>query len=191
MKLTLLAIPGLVLALSGSAFASQTWQEQSIATGLAAMDSAPVVTAANVKARAVRMAIGRLPAGSPAFFANNVMTGAAVNGVPCFSCVEGAPDNALGIPSPFNYIPSGTVQQYNVSWTDLTYNGACTVFVSVASGKTVIGSAQFKATGITGPGAYDLGFNLASTTFSGSAMATGKVKCGSKTSTASAPVIFE
>ncbi|MBD5653549.1 MAG: hypothetical protein IAI50_00010 [Candidatus Eremiobacteraeota bacterium] len=190
MKKTLFAIPSLLLALCGSAFAAQTWEEQSTETGFAAMASSPVATG-GVKIRAVVLPAVRLPAGSPSFFTNTILSGAAVDGVPCFNCVNGAPATALGVPAPFNYIPSGTVQQYNVSWTDLTFKGKCTVYITIASGKTVIQSQNYPVSGITAPGAYDLGFNFAAVTYSGPAMATGKVTCGKTSSSVTARLIFE
>jgi hypothetical protein len=189
MKKTLFAIPGLVLALSGSAFASQTWEDQSARTALAAMDSAPAATS-GVTVRGVPMA-GRVPAGSPTFFANFLASGPAEPGVPCFGCVNGAPGTALGIPPPYNFIPSGTVQQYNLAWTTLTFKGTCKIAIVLASGKTKIDSVSFNVPGVNPQGAYDIGLNFKAESFSGPALATGKLTCGSKSSIVTAHVIFQ
>ena len=120
MKKIVLALPALVLALTGNAFAAQSWEDQSARTAAAALDSAPAVATARIGRFPVA---ARVPAGSPTFFANFVAAGFAQAGVPCFSCVNGAGADTLGLPVPYNYVPSGAQEQYNLSWTNLTYKG--------------------------------------------------------------------
>jgi len=124
------------------------------------------------------------------FFTNFVASGIAQSGVPCFGCVSGVP-SALGLPDPFNYVPSNTVMQYNVAWSNLTFKGTCTVFITIMSGKTVLDSASAQVPGISGAGGYDIGLNRPRPTYSGSAVLTGKVKCGTASSSATANLMYQ
>lgn len=188
MKKTILALPALLLALGGTASASQTWEDQSARTAAAALDAAPAVATARVG----RMPLGaRVPAGSPAFFANFVAAGFAQAGVPCFSCVNGAGADTIGLPAPYNYVPSGAQEQYNLSWTNLTFKGSCKVAIALTSGKTLIDSASFNIPSISGSGGFDIGLNFKAESFSGPAIVTGKLTCGGKSSSVKASLIFQ
>jgi hypothetical protein len=189
-KTFILAAASLALALPSAAGAAQTWEDLSEQTALRIIDSAPMATT-GVSVRAFPVPVAESQAAkATAFFANFVASGIAQSGVPCFNCVSGVP-SALGLPDPFNYVPSNTVMQYNVAWTNLTYKGTCTVSIAITSGKKVIDSASFNVTGINGAGGYDIGLNRPRPTYSGPAIITGKVKCGTPSSSVKANLIFQ
>jgi hypothetical protein len=189
-KTFILAAASLALALPAAAGAAQSWQDLSEQTALGAMDFAPLATS-GVTVRAFPMAIQpSQEAKATTFFTNFVASGIAQSGLPCFNCVSGIP-SALGLPDPYNYVPSNTVMQYNVAWTNLTYKGSCTVSIAITAGKKVIDSASFNVTGINGAGGYDIGLNRPRPTYSGQAVLTGKVKCGVPTSMVHAPLMFQ
>ena len=126
MKLLVLSA-ALSLALPAQALAAPSWQKGlSEQTAQRVIDAAPPATS-GVTLRS--FPVFRAPSAAKAvtFFTNFVASGIAVGGVPCFNCVSGVP-SALGLPDPFNYVPSGTVMQYNVAWTNLTFKGTCMVF---------------------------------------------------------------
>ena len=190
MKTFILAAASLALALPSAAGASQSWQDLSEQTAQRAIDAAPLATT-GVSIRAFPMPVELSQAAkATAFFANFVAAGIAQSGLPCFNCVTGVP-SALGIPDPYNYVPSNTVMQYNVAWTNLTYKGTCTVSISITSGKKVIDSASFNVTGINGAGGYDIGLNRPRPTYSGPALITGRVKCGTPSSAVTAHLMFQ
>jgi hypothetical protein len=188
-KTFILAAASLALALPSAAGAAQTWEDLSEQTALRTIDAAPLATS-GVTVRAFPVTVEQSQAATTAFFANFVASGIAQSGVPCFNCVSGVP-SALGLPDPFNYVPSNTVMQYNVAWTNLTYKGTCTVSISITSGKKVIDSASFNVTGINGAGGYDIGLNRPRPTYSGPAIITGKVKCGKPSSAVKANLMFQ
>jgi hypothetical protein len=169
--------------------AGQSWHDVSQQTAQRTIDAAPIATT-GVEMRAWPVPARVSQAATPSFFANFVASGIATGGVPCFSCVSGVP-SALGIPDPFNYVQSGTEMQYNVAWTNLTFKGTCTVYVSITSGTKVIDSASFKVPGITGAGGFDIGLDRKRPTYSGAALITGKVKCGAKASSVESNLIFQ
>jgi hypothetical protein len=170
--------------------AGQSWHDVSQQTAQRTIDAAPIATT-GVELRAFPVPAGvSRAAATPSFFANFVASGIATGGVPCFSCVSGVP-SALGIPDPFNYVPSSTTMQYNVAWTNLTFKGTCTVYISITSGTKVVDSASFKVPGITSEGGYDIGVNRPRPTYSGAALITGKVKCGAKSSSVESNLIFQ
>ena len=81
--------------------------------------------------------------------------------------------------------------QYNVAWTNLTFDGTCTVYITITAGKTKLDSAKFTVPGVSGAGGYDIGLDRARPTYSGPAVITGKVKCGSSSSSVKANLIFQ
>ncbi len=189
MKLLVLSA-ALSLALPAQALAAPSWQDLSEQTAQRVIDAAPPATS-GVTLRSFPVSIGPSAAAKAVtFFTNFVASGIAVGGVPCFNCVSGVP-SALGLPDPFNYVPSGTVMQYNVAWTNLTFKGTCMVFITITSGHTVIDSASFKVPGISGAGGFDIGLNRGRPAYSGPALITGKVKCGKPSSSATANLIFQ
>jgi hypothetical protein len=147
-------------------------------TALAALDSAPILINPGQEV------ICRLPihpnAKSMPFLINFVSGGEAQKGVPCFSCVSGAQtkDN-VGLTGPDSYIPTGATWQYTLSFTDITFKGTCKLAWAIAAGKKVID--QFAVTvKITQAGGFALyGINRGRPSYSGSAVLTGKVTCGS------------
>jgi hypothetical protein len=178
------------LALPAQALAAPSWQDVSEQTALRVIDAAPAATS-GVTLRAFPVSIHpTAEAKTPTFFTNFVASGLAIGGVPCFKCVSGVP-SALGLPDPFNYVPSSTVMQYNVAWTNLTFKGTCTVFMTITSGHTVIDSTSFTVPGISGAGGFDIGLNRNRPTYSGPAVITGKVKCGAASSSVTAHLLFQ
>jgi hypothetical protein len=190
MKLLAIFAFGIALAAPAAAMASPSWQDLSEQTALRALDAAPAVTS-GVTVRAFPSAAHPMQAArTPKFFTNFVAAGIAVAGVPCFNCVSGVP-SALGLPDPFNYVPSNTVMQYNTSWTNLTFQGTCTVAIAITSGTKLIDSASYNVPGIKGAGGYDIGLNRNRPVYSGRALLTGKVTCGAPSSSVTANLIFQ
>lgn len=147
-------------------------------TALAALDSAPILINPGVEV------IRRLPihpnAKSTPFLINFVSDGPAQKGVPCFSCVSGAQtkDN-VGLTAPDSYIPTGATWQYTLSFTDITFKGTCKLAWAIAAGKKAIDQFAVSVK-ITEAGGFALyGVNRGRPSYSGSAVLTGKITCGS------------
>jgi hypothetical protein len=190
MRLIILSAACLSLALPALASAAPaSWQETSERTAMRATAAAPNNTTGYT------LRVFPIPvhpdAKVPKFFVNFVTGGIAVGGVPCFNCVNGAPASALGLPGPFNYVPSSTVMQYNVSWTNLLWNGSCTATFTITAGTQVLDTFGATVSGVSGAGAYDLGFNRNRPTYSGPAVLMGTIKCGRRSSSTTAHLIFQ
>lgn len=129
---------------------------------------------------------------SPATLINFVSDGPAQGGVPCIDCVSGASssDN-IGMTGPSSYVPSGSVWQYTLSFTDISYKGKCKLDWKITSGAKVIDS--FSATvNLASAGGYVLyGLNRGRPKYSGPATLTGKYTCGTQTQSAQAPLEFQ
>ena len=147
-------------------------------TALAALDSAPILI--NPGHEVIRRLSIHPNAKSMPFLINFVSGGEAQGGVPCVSCVSGAQtkDN-VGLTGPDSYIPAGATWQYTLSFTDITFKGTCKLAWAIAAGKKVID--QFAVTvKIPQAGGFALyGVNRGRPSYSGSAVLTGKVTCGS------------
>jgi hypothetical protein len=147
-------------------------------TALAALDSAPD---AGAPSRAIIHHIDAIhpDAKAPSFLINWVSAGAAVGGVPCVSCVSGAANgDNVGLSGPSSYVFSGSVWQYSMSFSDISFVGNCKLAWSIAAGKKVLDSFSQKTT-LTQAGGFILyGFNRNRPKYSGSAVLAGKVTCG-------------
>lgn len=129
---------------------------------------------------------------SPATLINFVSDGPAQGGVPCIDCVNGASNSDnIGLTGPSSYIPTGSVWQYTLSFTNISYKGKCKLDWTITSGKKVIDS--FSATlDLTSAGGYVLyGLNRKWPKYSGSATLTGKYTCGKETQSTQAPLQFQ
>ncbi len=126
----------------------------------------------------------------PAFFVNFVASGAAASGVPCVNCIPGASGTTLGLPIPYNYVPTGTTQNYTVTLTDLSYTGTCTFSIAITAGTQKLDSASYKVK-VSAPGPYVYTWNRPRPTYSGSAFLTGKVTCAGASSSAKSTLIFQ
>jgi len=191
MKLVSAALLVAALLPSGRVMAQQSWEDESTATALRGADRAPSAPAgfagrstrepgADASARATR-----------AFFTNFIATMPTASNVPCTNCVNGTQANTLGIEIPDNDIASGASQTFLVSWTSQTFKGNCTVAVSVASGSTVIESFSHTFTNLPAGGSYLASFQSQPVTYTGPAIAVGKVTCGGKSSSSQTPVVFK
>lgn len=168
-----------------------SWQALSARTAAAAAERAPETVGV---LHVLHMPAPARPlAASSSFIINFVAAGINAGGLPCFDCVNGASGFTFGLPGPFNYVYTNTYQQYNVTWTNISFAGNCKVSVATASGKTKIQSASATVKGITsGLGTYDYAFPLEHpSSYSGPAVLTGEVKCGSETQTTTASLIYE
>jgi hypothetical protein len=126
----------------------------------------------------------------PKFLLNFVAAGAPLGNIPCFSCVNGTEAGTLGIPVPDNDVPPDTSWDYFMSFTSVSYTGKCKLAWSITSGKKVIDKFSGPATlGSTGPYFYGTSRNRPG--YSGSAVLTGKVTCGGKSQTTTAPMTFQ
>jgi hypothetical protein len=134
----------------------------------------------------------RPDAKSPATLINFVSDGPAQGGVPCIDCVSGASsgDN-VGLTGPSSYVPTGSVWQYSLSFTDISYKGKCKLDWTITSGKKVVDS--FSATvNLASAGGYVLyGINRKWPKYSGPATLTGKYTCGKDTQSTQAPLQFQ
>jgi hypothetical protein len=157
----------------------------------AILDSAPDVTLHMVRGGSTTMPEAPNAAKAPSFLLNFVGAGAPLSGVPCFSCVNGAEAGTLGISVPDNYVPSSiSAWVYFMSFTSVTFTGKCTLAWAITSGKRVIDKFKGTATvGSTGPYFYAAARNRKK--HSGSAVLTGKLTCGKKAQTTTAPVLFQ
>lgn len=191
MKLVFAALLVATLFSPGRVMAQQSWEDQSTAMALRAADGAPSGPAgfagrpvpqprADARARATR-----------AFFTNFIATMPTASNVPCTNCVNGTQANTLGIEIPDNDIASGASQTFLVSWTSQTFKGTCKVAVSVASGSTVIESFSHTFTNLPAGGSYLASFQSQPVTYTGPAIAVGKVTCGGTSSSAQTPVVFQ
>jgi hypothetical protein len=159
------------------------------ATPSAALNSAP--TGGDGHLVFQRLSIHR-DAKSPSTLINFVSDGPAQGGVPCIACVNGASSNDnIGLTGPSSYIPTGSVWQYTLSFTDVSYKGKCKLDWTITSGKKVIDS--FSATvNLASAGGYVLyGLNRNRPKYSGSATLTGKYTCGKETQSTQAPLEFQ
>ena len=192
MKFLAMAVVGLAAALPSSAFAAQSWDAwyvQSAQTAERAIAITPAVDAVG-RPGFVPLNVRVQPDTNPSFYANFVAAGLNAAGVPCYNCVNGT-NGTFGLPAPFNYVVKSSYWQYNVSWTNLTFKGTCYASFAATSGSTVISKATTKVPGVSGAGSYDWGWVANPATFSGKALLTGKVRCGKKTSTTTANLIFQ
>lgn len=181
-----LAVPALVaFSLSacssiGSNSATPALSNQANATGV------------HVLFRKSTIDMSKAPASTP-FLISFVEAGVAQGGVPCINCVSGAQtgDN-IGLTGPGNYVPSGAAWQYSLAFTNLSFKGTCKLAWSITHGTKVIDkfSASLKLTQAGGFVLY--GLNRARPSYSGAALLTGKVQCGSGAAqTAQAPLYYQ
>jgi hypothetical protein len=183
----LLSLVALLVACSGT-----TGSTTPIAAGVsgdgvnAALDSAPEVAAGHAIVRKLSI---HPNAKLPAILMNFVSNGPDQGGVPCIACVNGAQskDN-IGLTGPSSYVPTGATWQYALSFTDLTFKGKCKLAWAITSGKKVIDS--FSATlNLTSSGGFVLyALNRGRPAYSGPAVLTGKVTCGTSSQSTQAPL---
>ena len=128
---------------------------------------------------------------SPTFIINFIATGPNQSGVPCFNCVNGASGATIGLPYPDNVVPANYYWQYNISWTNVSFNGTCKVTLEITAGAKKLDSTSANVTGITSAGSYDWAFARLHPTYTGLATAEGKVKCGTTTQKTSTTMIFQ
>jgi hypothetical protein len=131
-------------------------------------------------------------ANSPAILINFVSNGPAQGGVPCIACVSGAQSNDnVGLTGPSSYVPTGSVWQYALSFTDLTYKGKCKLAWTITAGKKTIDS--FSTTlKLTSSGGFVLyGVDRNRPKYSGAATLTGQVTCGEAKPSLQVPLEFE
>jgi len=133
----------------------------------------------------------RPAAGTPTFIINFIATGPNQSGVPCFNCVGGASGLTIGLPVPNNVVPANYYWQYNISWTNVSFKGTCKVTLEIVGGGKVLDNTSANVPGISSAGSYDWAFSRLHPTYTGSATATGKVKCGTATQKTSAMMLFE
>jgi hypothetical protein len=161
-------------------------------TALAALDSAPE---AGAPSRAIfhRLASIHPDAKAPSFLINWVSAGAAVGGVPCVSCVSGAANgDNIGLSGPGSYVFSGSVWQYSMALTDITFTGNCKLMWSIAAGNKVLDSFSAPKVKITQAGGFILyGLNRNRPKYSGNAVLAGKVTCGAGSQTTQAALYFQ
>ena len=137
-----------------------------------------------------RLAI-RPDAGAPVLLMNFVSNGVAQRGVPCISCVKGAPTkDTIGLTGPSSYIPNGAEWQYSLSFTNLSYKGSCTLAWTITAGKKTLDSFSAKLT-LPGPGSVLYGLNRSRPSYHGSATLTGRATCGTSKPSLSAPLYFQ
>lgn len=188
----------LVVALAGCSAAGTTGATPSAGYGQslpaktsleAVLDSAPEVAGGHAIIRNLPI---RPNAGSPAILINFVANGPAQGGVPCISCVSGAQTNDnIGMTGPSSYVPSGATWQYELSYTDISYKGKCTLAWAITSGKKTIDSFS-KTLKLTSDGGFVLyGIDRDRPNFSGAATLTGRVTCGSAKPSLQVPLEFE
>jgi hypothetical protein len=130
--------------------------------------------------------------GAPATLMNFVENGPAQNGVPCIDCVNGAAssDN-VGLTGPSSYIPSGARWQYAISFTDVSYEGQCTVsFDITSSSKKKIGSFS-QSFNVNSGGFVIYAVDHQRPKYSGPATLTGKYSCGNNTGSTAEPLYFQ
>jgi hypothetical protein len=191
LKFVIVAFLVATLFPSGQLMAQQSWEDGSIATALRAADTAPGAPA-GFAGRSI--AEPRADAGARAtraFFTNFIATMPTASNVPCTNCVNGTQANTLGIEIPDNDIASGASQTFLVSWTSQTFKGTCKVAVSVASGSTAIESFSHTFTNLPAGGSYLASFQSQPVTYTGPAIAVGKVTCGGTSSSSQTPVVFQ
>ena len=154
----------------------------------AVLDSAPQVTL-----HAVRVGM-TIPATSsakaPKFLLNFVAASEPLGGVPCFSCVNGTEAGTLGIAVPGNFVPTHSTWNYYLSFTSVSFKGKCTLAWAITSGKKVVDKFSGPAT-VGSTGVYFYGASRSRPSFSGSAVLTGKLTCGGKAQTTTAPMQFQ
>jgi hypothetical protein len=159
-------------------------------TALAALDSAPSVA---TPSRAITRHVATIhpDAKAPPFLINFVTAGPDVGGVPCISCVNSASTPAnIGLSAPENYVETGAVWQYAMSFTDITFKGNCKLAWSIAAGKKVIDSFSTKTSAKAGTFKM-FGFDRNRPSYSGSAVLMGKVTCGPTSQTTQTTLYFQ
>jgi hypothetical protein len=159
-------------------------------TAIAALDSAPVVSVGRALIRPIRIAPN---VKAKPWLINFVSAGVAQSGVPCISCVSGAQtqDN-IGLTGPSSYVPSGSEWQYSLSFTDISFTGKCKLSWAITAGKKVVD--KFAATlNLPSAGGFVLyALNRARPAYSGAALLTGTVSCGTTgTQKTQAPLYFQ
>ncbi len=132
-------------------------------------------------------------AGARAFLMNFVANGPNQRGVPCIGCVGGSvtTNDNIGMTGPSSYVLSRTYWQYEISYTDISYVGACKLAWDIASGKKTIDKFS-KTIHLTSAGGFVL-YAIARPRpkYSGAATLTGTVTCGKDTQSSSAPLEFQ
>jgi hypothetical protein len=176
--------------MGGSATPSaQTPAVQTTDTISAALDAAPEVSGGYAIVRKLAM---HPDGGAPPIIINFVSDGPAQGGVPCIGCVNGAStgDN-IGLTGPSSFIPLHATWQYSISFTDVNYEGKCTVAWAITNGAKTIDSfsASFNLTSKGGFVLYALNRNRPA--YHGGATLTGKVTCGKSKPSLSAPLHFQ
>ena len=161
-------------------------KQLSIALLLAAVLVAPCAARTRAYSQNARPA-----AGTPTFIINFIATGPNQSGVPCFNCVNGASGATIGLPYPDNVVPPNYYWQYNISWTNVSFNGTCKVTLDITAGGKTLDSASANVPGISSAGSYVWAFARLHPTYTGSATATGKIKCGSTTQKTSTTMLFD
>jgi hypothetical protein len=165
---------------------------QAVATGSTpdmVLDSAPEVTGG----REVVQKLSIHPnAKSPAILINFVANGPAQGGVPCISCVNGASSNDnIGMTGPSSYVYSGSVWQYALSFTDISYKGKCKLAWAITAGRKTVDSFSATLNLSTAGGFILYALNRNRPKFSGLATLTGKVTCGKNTPSLQVPLEFQ
>ncbi len=165
---------------------------QAVATGSTpdmVLDSAPEVTGG----REVVQKLSIHPnAKSPAILINFVANGPAQGGVPCISCVNGASSNDnIGMTGPSSYVYSGSVWQYALSFTDISYKGKCKLAWAIRAGRKTVDSFSATLNLSTAGGFILYALNRNRPKFSGLATLTGKVTCGKNTPSLQVPLEFQ
>jgi hypothetical protein len=135
----------------------------------------------------------RAEAGASPLLMNFVANGPAQSGVPCIDCVNGAgsSDN-IGLTGPSSYVLSDATWQYAISFTDISYEGKCTVsWEIVSSAKKTIDhfSASFNLDSSGGFVIYAV--NRGRPKYSGAATVTGKYACGKNSGSTKEPLYFQ
>jgi hypothetical protein len=134
----------------------------------------------------------RPDAGAPATMMNFIANGPNQGGVPCIACVGGASSNdTIGLTGPSSYVRTNASWQYDISFTDLSYKGKCTVAFAITSGKKTIDSfsASFALTSAGGFVIYGIGRSRPK--YSGPATVKGSYTCGKNKGSTTEPLYFE
>jgi hypothetical protein len=190
MKAWIFVAAGLLAATPSIASAdSASWYAESVQTGLRAIDATPGEPATNrpLFAPARVRTAPEATAAAPAFWTNFVTAGGNSQYAPTFS----GNDDTLTLPIPENDKPSDYYYQYNITWTVVTQTGKCTAAYAITSGSRTIETQKKTGIDLSGAGGYDWAFvEKTLSKFTGAAVLTGTITCGTTSSAATAPMYF-